>query len=281
MFAYIGGKNKIGKWIFEQMPKVRWKRYVEVFGGAMWMYIKRDIQADEIIYNDYNPFLYNIWYCMVYERDKLLTKLTKCKLNDKETFKSNKLKIKGIENNREEFINTIPNIDVAITYIYQLTHCFSGDISGGMKKDQNSWESFISKLNSRFYVNKLNNISKVLNDDCENIIKTFDGDDVMMYVDPPYYEKEHLYGFHNFDKDKHYSLAETLKKSECLWALSYYDYDDLRYLYPENEFTWMRKEFFRTSSPLIGKPGKGEEVLIFPTNKLREKQNKRLNVFFK
>lgn len=36
---------------------------MEPFGGAFWVYLKSDISAEEVIYNDINPFMANIFTC--------------------------------------------------------------------------------------------------------------------------------------------------------------------------------------------------------------------------
>lgn len=278
-FPYIGGKSRIGAWIFENMPKRKWGTYVEVFGGAMWVYLKRPIIADKVVYNDFNPFLFNVWACIVFHRGELKRYLGSIKLNDKPTFHANKAFIKEVEKNKEEFVKTVPNFEVAAKYIYLLTHCFSGDISGGMKLTQNAWGAFNKKLEDPKWNEKFDSITTVENMDCNDLIGAYDSEDTFFYVDPPYYQKEHLYGFHNFDKQKHYDLADVLKSSKASWILSYYDYPDLKHLYPEDKYEWLRKEYTRSSSAVPGKPGKGVEVLIFPKKQI-EKESK-VNVFFR
>ena len=281
MHPYIGGKSIISKWIFENMPKKKWKRYAEIFGGAMWTYIKRDIRANEVIYNDYNPFLYNLWKCMTTDRAKLLDNLSNIKLNDKPTFHKNKKIVKDIESNqKDDFVKSIPNYDMASIYVYLLTHCFSGDISGGMKLYENAWGPFIKKLTDNYYINKLEAITAVENIDCEDLIEKYDGEGVFLYADPPYFGKEHLYGFHNFTKEKHYSFADKLKSCNAMWILSYYDYSDLEDLYPVKDYIWLKKEYTRSSSSVKDKGAKGVEVLVYP-NELEEMKNERINLFFK
>lgn len=277
MYPYIGGKSNISKWIFKNIPQVKWDLYAEVFGGAMWLYLKRPIQAKKVIYNDYNPFLYNLWVCMTNHRDELIKNLSGFTMNDLDFYHENKKLFKEIENNKNEFLKSVPNMKIAARYSYQLTHCFSGDINGGMKRSQNGWKAFNKKLRDPYYIDKLNTI-KAMNIDCIEFLKKYDGKNVFFYVDPPYYKKEHLYGFHNFDKQKHYDLADSLKHCKANWILSYYEYDDLKHLYPENEYIWIRKEYTRSSSAVPGKPGKGIEVLVFPKT---QKPKKTINLFFK
>ena len=280
MHPFIGGKSKISKWTFENMPKKKWKSYTEIFSGAFWTYLKRDIHASKVYYNDYNPFLYNLWICMTKHREELIRELGTVKLNDKPTFHANKKLVKRIEaEEKEKFLETVPNFEIASKYVYLLCHCFSGDMNGGMKITDNAWVPFNNKLRDPYYINKLNSITNVYNLDCEDLMDKVDIQGGFMYLDPPYYGKEHLYAFHNFTKEKHYTLADKLKGCKSSWILSYYDYPDLEDLYPEKDYIWLRKEYTRSSSAVKDKPGKGIEVLIYP-KKMEEEKEKRVNEFF-
>ena len=57
----------MASWICEYIPDDI-ETYVEVFGGAFWVYVKGDIhkkpQLKEVIYNDKNKFMTNLFQCM-------------------------------------------------------------------------------------------------------------------------------------------------------------------------------------------------------------------------
>ena len=61
MLSYIGGKARMSDWISSYVPEC--ETYVEVFGGAYWVYINSDIhtRADKVIYNDWNPYQVNLF----------------------------------------------------------------------------------------------------------------------------------------------------------------------------------------------------------------------------
>ena len=44
MISYIGGKSRMSKWICEYIPDDI-ETYVEVFGGAFWVYVNGDIHT--------------------------------------------------------------------------------------------------------------------------------------------------------------------------------------------------------------------------------------------
>ena len=56
----------MAKWISEYIPKDI-ETYVEVFGGAFWVYIKSEVSASpqlkEVVYNDKNVFMVNLIKC--------------------------------------------------------------------------------------------------------------------------------------------------------------------------------------------------------------------------
>ena len=65
MIPYIGGKQRMAPWIHSFMPNGI-ETYVEVFGGAFWVYMKSDIEAPlakQHIYNDFNPYMVNLYRC--------------------------------------------------------------------------------------------------------------------------------------------------------------------------------------------------------------------------
>ena len=65
MIPYIGGKQRMAPWIHSFYPG-NIETYVEVFGGAFWVYMKSDIDnplAKQHIYNDFNPYMVNLYRC--------------------------------------------------------------------------------------------------------------------------------------------------------------------------------------------------------------------------
>ena len=276
MFSYIGGKSKIGKWIYENLPKIQWKRYTEVFGGAMWVYINQPIKAEEVYYNDLYTHLYNLWVCMKDKRSELLHELFELEPNKKEIFNTFKQEVLKTGKN---VIESVPNVDLAKKFIYVQTHAYSGlIIQGTMRLTVDQFTPFVKRLSNEKYQKKIDNITNFYNQDFKNVIEQLDCKDGFFYVDPPYYGKGYLY--HNeFSEKNHYELAYYLKNCKSMWALSYYDYDELKYLYPGSQFIWLKKEFSKSSSRKKGKDI-AEEVLILPA-RIMSYKDKSIEGFFK
>tara|TARA_R100001594_G_scaffold113017_1_gene147852 strand:+ start:666 stop:1658 length:993 start_codon:yes stop_codon:yes gene_type:complete len=65
LIPYIGGKQRMAPWIHSFIPSGI-ETYVEVFGGAFWVYMKSDVDnplAKQHIYNDFNPYMVNLYRC--------------------------------------------------------------------------------------------------------------------------------------------------------------------------------------------------------------------------
>ena len=61
MLSYIGGKARMADWISSFVPAC--ETYVEVFGGAYWVYVNSDIhtRCGKAVYNDFNPYMTNLF----------------------------------------------------------------------------------------------------------------------------------------------------------------------------------------------------------------------------
>jgi DNA adenine methylase len=72
---------------------------------------------------------------------------------------------------------------------------------------------------------------KITNTDFENVINAA-GQDVFLFLDPPYYTASKLYGnrgnLHNFD---HQRLCDTLKNTKHKFLITYDDCPQIRNLY--------------------------------------------------
>jgi DNA adenine methylase len=277
MISYIGGKYRIGKWIGEHLPE-NMKIYGEAFGGAFWVYLRNNIKANEVYYNDFNKFMVNLFASSKKYNQLANYIIGNGKISEPNTWKIapqnkylfNKF-LKDIfkeEKNGMKF--EIPNLKYATEYAYLLTQVFSGtglkenskmiDLKG---KYKSKFESFVKRLLNPEFQKKLDNITNTLNLDFEDFVKTIDSKDTFIYFDPPYYKTENYYSFHNFGREQHLRLAKTLKNMKGKFALSYYEFPELSEWFPKNKFRWVEKEFAKAASAKKGKKqNKGKEVLI-------------------
>ena len=276
MLSYIGGKSKIGKWIVDYYP-TDMETYVETFGGMFWCFFNMDLgkypNLKQVVYNDFNPLNYNLFMCLR-NPSELLRAVNNIPCQQQGVSSTPTIyKEQFVEFQQELFgsgftIN-YPDYDVAAKYAYILTSVFSGskpetssfiDLKGNYKS---KFLTFRDKLSKPDWITHFNKISHFRLGDFTNVIQEFDSPTTYFYKDPPYYKTENYYSNHDFDRGDHERLANTLTSIQGKFSLSYYDFELLHTWFPEEEYTWIRKEFVKAASATKGKTqNKGEELLI-------------------
>jgi len=276
MLSYIGGKSKIGKWIVPHYP-TDMETYVETFGGMFWCFFNMDLtkypNLKRVVYNDFNPLNYNMFMCLQ-NPDVLLTAVNRipCQQRDvedtppifKEQFKKFQSEIYS-----EGFTINYPNYDVAAKYAYVLTQVFSGskpetsnfiDLKG---KYKSKYLTFRDKLSKPDWLDHFKKITHFRLGDFASVIQEFDSPTTYFYLDPPYWKTENYYSNHDFDRDDHERLANVLDEVKGKFSLSYYDFELLREWFPEDKYTWVKKEFAKAAAAKKGTTqNMGEELLI-------------------
>lgn len=276
MFPYIGGKAHHVKWMNPLFPN-QFSTFVEVFGGAGWISVKspKVESCQNHIYNDFNPLLANVFECFRLDPNKVLFEMNQVSKSDEKLYRKFQ---------KELFVDLdwskvkLGDFDLAIKYLYLQTQIFAGTALSGTNvpyftevktngKYPNKYETLKKKLQDERITKRLRKISKVEQMDCIDLIKKYDSEDTFFYVDPPYYKMEFYYS-KDFPREKHEELAETLKNIQGKFALSYYDFDDLRKFYPESQFNWHRQSVYRSAATRSSgksnykQKSKGTEILI-------------------
>ena len=283
MISYIGGKNRMAKWIGSYIPNDI-ETYVEVFGGAFWVYVNGEVHKKPIlknvIYNDFNRYMTNLLSCCRNPQE-FLKSMDEIVAQDSELFYQFKTDV--FENKNIKDIE-IPNYDYGMKYAYIVTQIFSGlnpekgkfiDLKG---KYSSKFDAFRRRLKNPMVIEKLKKITNVENMDCEEVIKKYDSPKTYFYVDPPYWKTENYYSLHDFKSDDHKRLADILKNIKGRFSLSYYDFDLLHDWFPEDEYEWELKDFVKPASAQKGKSqNKGTELLIM-NYQLENKKQKTKNI---
>jgi len=274
--SYIGGKSKIGKWIVPFYDKDM-ETYVETFGGMFWCFFNMDLKQypnlKRVVYNDFNPLNYNLFKC-VQNPTELLKSINSidCQKQGVDVtpsiYKEQFVKFQAdlfSENVRVEAYD----YDMAAKYVYILTQVFSGskpetssfiDLKG---KYKSKYLTFRDKLSKPDWIEHFLKITDVENMDFADVITKYDSPTTYFYVDPPYYRTENYYSNHDFDRNDHERLANTLKNIKGKFSLSYYDFELLHTWFPEDQYRWEKKEFAKAAAAKKGvSQNKGEELLI-------------------
>jgi DNA adenine methylase len=276
MLSYIGGKSKIGKWIVPYYQKDM-EVYLETFGGMFWCFFNMDLKLypnlNKVVYNDFNPLNYNLFKC-IQNPSELLRAINSidCQKQGvdltpslyKEQFISFQAEIFN-----EGFSVNPGNYEVAAKYVYILTQVFSGskpetssfiDLKG---KYKSKYLTFRDKLSKPDWVEHFLKITDVENMDFADVINKYDSESTYIYLDPPYWKTENYYSNHDFDRQDHERLANTLHQVKGKFSLSYYDFPLLSEWFPKDKYTWEMKQFAKAASAKKGeKQNMGEELLI-------------------
>ena len=252
--------------------------YVEPFSGMFWVFFKMDLShypnLKTVVYNDFNGLNANLFSCCK-EYDRMWDEMSKypCQqlgIEDTPTTYEDMFD----EYQKEVFHSGITITDdnkfeVAAKYVYVLTQIFSGS-----KPETSSYMDykgkyrckvliFMDKLKDRKYRSHFDKITFVENMDFQEVIEKYDSEKTYFYVDPPYWKTENYYSNHDFDRNDHERLADSLKSISGKFSLSYYDFPILRVWFPKHEYVWEMKEFAKAASAKSGvKQNMGEELLV-------------------
>jgi DNA adenine methylase len=277
MVSYIGGKSRIApKLIIPNIP-TDIEEFVEVFGGMFWTFFSMDLKQfpnlKRVVYNDFNPLNHNLFKCVQNPTEllKAINAIDCQKLGQeptppiyKEQFISFQAELFG-----ENFSVEPGNYEVAAKYVYILTQVFSGskpeksnfiDLKG---KYKSKYLTFRDKLMKPDWIEHFLKITEVENMDFADVIEKYDSPTTYIYLDPPYWKTENYYSNHDFDREDHERLANVLHNVKGKFSLSYYDFDLLHEWFPEDNYTWVKKEFAKAAAAKKGeKQNMGEELLI-------------------
>jgi DNA adenine methylase len=276
MLSYIGGKSKIGKWIVPFYDKDM-EVYLETFGGMYWCFYNMDLKQypnlKKVVYNDFNPLNYNLFKC-VQNPSELLRAINSIDCQKQgidvtpEIYKEQFIRFQA-EIFNEGFSVNPGDYEVAAKYVYILTQVFSGskpetssfiDLKG---KYKSKYLTFRDKLSKPDWVEHFLKITDVENMDFADVINKYDSESTYIYLDPPYWKTENYYSNHDFDRQDHERLANTLHQVKGKFSLSYYDFPLLSEWFPKDKYTWEMKQFAKAASAKKGeKQNMGEELLI-------------------
>lgn len=210
--SWIGGKKLLRKKILEQFPE-NYGRYIEVFGGAAWVLFGKEEKGMEV-YNDINSNLINLYRCVKHHPEALQKELNGV-LMSRELFFDAIQEVKGLTD-----IQRAARFFISIKESYGTTL----DSFGVRPKDMRKAVDFLQIASER--------LNKVVIEhlDFEHLIKTYDREDALFYLDPPYYSTEKYYP-DRFMTEDHIRLRNCLDNIKGKFILSYNNCEEVKELY--------------------------------------------------
>jgi site-specific DNA-adenine methylase len=237
------------------------------------MDLKQYPNLKKVVYNDFNPLNYNLFQC-VQNPTELLRSINDIDCQKQgvdvtpEIYKEQFVRFQADIFNKDFRVQAY-DYETAAKYVYVLTQVFSGskpetsnfiDLKG---KYKSKFLTFRDKLLKPDWVDHFLKITDVENMDFAEVITKYDSPSTYIYLDPPYWKTENYYSNHDFDRGDHERLAKNLHNIQGKFSLSYYDFDLLHEWFPEDQYTWVKKEFAKAASAKKGeKQNMGEELLI-------------------
>lgn len=213
--SWIGGKKLLRRAILEQFPETgTFDRYIEVFGGAAWLLFSKESHATMEVYNDINGELVNLFRIVKYHPDALQKELD------------------GTLMSREMFLDAIQpargltDIQRAARFWIAIKESFGTNLHSFICKGYNIQNAVELIKVASVRLNKV----IIENNDFGKLIKTYDMEKALFYLDPPYYDAEKYYP-DRFQPEDHIRLKESLEHIKGRFILSYNDCPEIRKLY--------------------------------------------------
>ncbi len=218
IIGWVGGKRQLRERIIAEFPPT-FKMYVEVFGGAGWVLFAREKHAKDEVYNDFNSDLVGLFRCIKYHAEELKKEL-KYMLSSRENFNDYKELMK---------LSSLTDIQRAAKFFYLIRSSF-GSKGGSYATRGRSLENNIARFDD---ISKRLDKVVVENKDFADLIKLYDKEETLFYLDPPYYGTEKYYNSRNtlFTSKDHERLRDLLKGIKGKFLLSYNDCEEIRELY--------------------------------------------------
>lgn len=257
----IGGKVKIRKWIIQQLPIHN--VYCEPFGGsfAVGFGMPKPDNKYRLIYNDLDGHVWNLFRVLRENKEAFLEKFTLTPYSRKEFDLANEY----IESDKD-FSKEDP-VEWARNYLVYNRQCMFGKEDGSWcisRTGENiclTWarlppliEQSVAFLREVFIENL----------DYQDCMNKWDCPEGLFYLDPPYKNVEK--NFYHVNKKKgfsHEDLAKAVKGVEGSCAISYYDSEFVRKLYPENEgFIYYKKSVVKSMQTQEDKDSEIELLIV-------------------
>ena len=212
---WIGGKKLLRKQILARFPD-NFDRYIEVFGGAGWVLFGKEKKKELEVYNDFDGELVNLFRCVKYHCGEVQRELREV-LISRESFFDYKAQMST---------RGLTDIQRAARYFYIIKISYGADRKTFGVSAKNLLDSveYLREIQHR--------LAKVVieNRDFENLIKVYDRQSALFYVDPPYCGTEKYYD-NGFSVEDHQRLKNTLCDVKGKFLLSYNDDVFIRELY--------------------------------------------------
>ena len=233
--GWVGGKKQLRGEILRHFPETGIGRYIEVFGGAGWVFFGKPKASKQLeVFNDADGELINIYRCLKHHATALADELDLLP-QSRELF---------FDYAAQEPLRGFTDIQRAARSLYLIKMSFGSnrDTFATAKRGLENMCSSFSALQSRLKGVIIEHL------DFERLIRIYDRPDALFYCDPPYFGAESYYRA-SFTQEDHQRLADCLHRIKGKFLLSYNDHPAIRKLYADDLITPLVR---RNTLPVCG-----------------------------
>lgn len=230
LLKYYGSKNYLSKILVKILP--RHKVFVDVFGGSGIVTIVKPKDISEVeVYNDlYEPLC--IFFSVIKDKEK--AKMLQDKLFDVLSKYKSYDDLRGLYLESRTYIKKgiykeLSSFETAYHLFWSLNLSYSGTMSGfSYEREKQRMSSLISKVSRILLVSDRFRDVIIENQKFQEILKKYDSQDTLFYLDPPYVEssrrKKKVYQL-EMSTEQHKILSDMLLNLKGKFILSGYDND--------------------------------------------------------
>jgi len=232
---YPGGKTKLRNQIVGKLKKLIGVEYREPFfgGGSIGLRLLEERNFERVWFNDWDSGIVNLWTAVIQYPESL-----------KQLVLNFEPSVSKFHEFKVELLSGVVKDAIEHGFkklaIHQISYSGLGTMSGGPQGGEKQASKY--KIDCRWspthICKKIDAIHMLLakakaccsHCDFSSLIEA-KGDGVIIYLDPPYFEKGNDLYQHGFNLNDHQRLADSLKKTKHQWLLSYDDCEEIRELY--------------------------------------------------
>ncbi len=261
---WFGGKYYLAKAIISLIPDSH-KIYCEPFGGGAHV-LARKLPSEKEIYNDIDGDVVNFLEVMKQDKEKLINALITIPTS---RYLLEKWRCEELpEDKFERAVRWFYLLRQRITPINN--NLKSGWRSGKYKNSAFDYQNAVLRING--FEERMRDV-KIENKDFREIIETYDSKSTLMFVDPPYLDREHYYKG-DFKKEDHIELAQYLNSIQGKAIVTYYTDPLIEDLYKG----WVRYEEDSFVASVGSDERRREKEIIFCNFDINENEE-QLNLF--
>jgi DNA adenine methylase len=231
---YLGGKSRLAKTIIEKINQVGHKTYVEPFVGMGGIFLRRDLRPRSEVINDFNKELATFYRILQRHYPQFMETL-KFQISSRAEF----------ERLRQTDPETLTDLERAGRFLYMQRLAFGGKVTGnfGVSPDRGG------RFNITTLGPMLDDIHSRLAGvviEClpyQDLIKRYDREETLFYLDPPYHGGEKDYGKGMFERADFERLADILANIKGRFILSINDVPGIRHVFGQFEMEEVRLNY--------------------------------------